>query len=302
MTTQSPPGRLFVFGLGYSATTLARAAMAAGWQVGGTTRDPAKAEALRGQGIDALCFDGQTASREVARALRDATHVLSSVAPPRNGDGALDPVLALHAGDIIAAPELAWLGYLSTIGVYGNHDGGWVDEAGPPDLTSVRARTRVTAEAGWQALGATRRLPSQIFRLAGIYGPGRSQLDALREGRARRIVKPGQVFNRIHVADIADAVMAGMEVARTLLLNVVDDEPAPPQDVVLYGARLLDVAPPREVPFEAADLSPMARQFYGANRRVSNAALKDALGYRLRYPTYREGLRAVMDAEAFAAA
>ena len=302
MTTRiAAPGRLFVFGLGYAAHHLAHRAIAAGWEVGGTVRTAAKAARLNENGIAAHVFDGDHASLEVAGAVRGATHILSGIAPPRGEDGALDPVLAHHARDIAAAPDLAWLGYLSTVGVYGNYDGVWIDEEAPPDLNSPRSRARLAAEAGWLALGRTRRLSTQVFRLGGIYGPGRSQLDALREGRARRIVKAGQVFNRIHVEDIAGAVLAGMAVRRSLVVNVVDDEPAAPQDVVAYGAELLGLEAPPEVAFEDADLSPMAREFYGANRRVSNAVLKDALGYRLTYPSYREGLRAVREADDLAA-
>ncbi len=291
------PGRLFIFGLGYSAQALAMRALALGWSVGGTVRGRGKAEVLRGRGIETTVFDGASHAPEAATALSDATHILSSISPARGEDGALDPVLAHHAGDIVDAPDLAWLGYLSTIGVYGDHDGAWIDETASPDLASPRARTRISAEAGWQALAQSRRLPAQIFRLGGIYGPGRSQLDALREGRARRIVKPGQVFNRIHVDDIAGAVLAGMAGRESLTLNVVDDEPAPPQDVVAFGADLLGLPAPPEVAFEDADLSPMGRQFYGANRRVSNARAKTTLGYTLAHPTYREGLRAVLAAE-----
>ena len=302
MTTRiAVPGRLFIFGLGYAAQHLAHRAIAAGWQVGGTVRAAAKAARLSEDGIAAHVFDGEHASRDVADAMRGATHILSSIAPPHGEDGALDPVLAHHARDIAAAPYLAWLGYLSTVGVYGNYDGVWIDETAPPDLNSARARARLAAEAGWLALGQTRRLPTQVFRLGGIYGAGRSQLDALREGRARRIVKAGQVFNRIHVDDIAGAVLAGTAVPRSLIVNVVDDEPAAPQDVVAYGAELLGLDAPPEVAFEVADLSPMAREFYSASRRVSNAALKDVLGYRLGYPSYREGLRAVREADDLAA-
>ncbi len=291
------PGRLFIFGLGYSAQVLAARALALGWSVGGTVRGLSKAEELCGRGIETVVFDGASHTPQVAVALGDATHILSSISPPRGQDGALDPVLAHHAGDIVAAPDLVWLGYLSTIGVYGDYDGAWIDETASPDLDSPRARTRISAEAGWQALAQSRRLPAQIFRLGGIYGPGRSQLDALREGRARRIVKPGQVFNRIHVDDIAGAVLAGMAVRESRTVNVVDDEPAPPQDVVAFGADLLGLPAPPEVSFEGADLSPMGRQFYGANRRVSNARLKTTPGYGLAHPTYREGLRAVLAAE-----
>ena len=302
MTTRiAVPGRLFVFGLGYAMRHLARRAIAEGWEVGGSVRTAAKAAGLREEGIAACVFDGENASRDVADAVRAATHVLSGIAPSRDDDGALDPVLAHHAGDVDAAPDVAWLGYLSTIGVYGDHGGASIDESTPPDLESPRARSRVTAEAGWQAVGEVRRLPVQVFRLGGIYGPGRSPLDALREGRARRIVKPGQVFNRIHVDDIAGAILAGMAVPQPLVLNVVDDAPTPPQDVVAFAAGLLELDPPPELAFDDAELSPMARAFYGANRRVSNAALTRTFGYRLAYPTYREGLRAVQDADDLAA-
>jgi len=275
---------LFCFGLGFSGLALAERLRAEGWRVSGTTRDPAKARAMTARGIVAHAFGPEQALDPAV--LADATHVLSAVPPDETGD----PVLARHGADL-ARLRPTWVGYLSTTGVYGDRAGGWVDETSALDPVGERGRRRVAAEAGWRALG----LPLHIFRLAGIYGPGRSALDTVRAGRAQRIVKPGQVFSRIHVADLA-AVLAA-SIARPdpgAIYNVCDDEAAPPQDVILEACRLLGVAPPPEIPFEQAALSPMARSFYGENKRVSNRRLRETLGVRLRYPDYRAGLAAIL--------
>jgi len=203
-------------------------------------------------------------------------------------------VLASFAGRIAAASNLRWVGYLSTVGVYGDHAGGWVDEATPLGAGKQRSQNRVTAERDWLALGAGHKFAVQIFRLAGIYGPGRNQLVQLASGTARRIVKPGQTFNRIHVADIAAVIEASLARSRPGgIYNVTDNEPAPPQDVVAFAARLCGLEPPAEIPFERAELSPMAKSFYSENRRVRNALIRDELGVTLNYPTYREGLTAL---------
>ncbi len=282
---------LFCFGLGYTAQALARGLLDQGWHVSGTARSSQGVADLRRTGFDGLLFDGQAASDEVSARLAAATHVLTSVPPDEHGD----PVLRTHAGDLAAAPHLTWIGYLSTVGVYGNTHGAWVDEASPVAGEYDRTRWRIDAERAWQALPVPTRGRLQVYRLAGIYGPGRSALDSLRAGRAQRIVKPGQVFNRIHVADIAQALAAGMAGRGAhAVYNVADDEPSPPQDVITYAAELLQQPPPPEIDFADAQLSAMARSFYEANRRVSNARMKGDLGVRLAYPNYRDGLRAIL--------
>ena len=283
-------GRLFCFGLGYTARVLANELRADGWAIAGTTRTEAKREALLAAGIEAHLFDRDRPLDDAPGILARATHVVTSIPP----DDAGDPVLDHHQGDLCRAPGLAWVGYLGTTGVYGDRDGAWVDESDPPAPTMVRTRRRVVAEGRWLASG----LPVHIFRLAGIYGPGRSALDSVRNGTARRIVKPGQVFGRVHIDDIVQVLRAS--IARPnpwATYNVADDEPAPPQDVVTYAAELLGVPPPPEVPYESAELSPMARTFYADNRRVANERIKQELGVELRFPSYRDGLRALLAAE-----
>ena len=219
--------------------------------------------------------------------------MLSSVPPRDAGDPALE-VLAAHAGDM---PRLGWLGLLSTTGVYGDQGGAWVDEDAPLVPATHRGGLRAQQDAAWREAAARHGWPLHIFRLAGIYGPGRSAFDKLRDGTARRIVKPGQVFSRIHVDDIATVLLASF--ARPdpgTAYNVADDEPCPPQDVIAHAAGLLGLAPPPEIPFEAADLSPMARSFYADNKRISNARIKRALGVRLAHPDYRAGLQAILAA------
>ncbi len=280
---------LFIFGLGYSALAFARRARGRFASIAGTVRTAAKAERLRAEGIEALVFDGRAASDDVRAALGRATHLVQSIAP----DAAGDPALRAFAGDLRASKALAWIGYLSTVGVYGDHGGGWVDEASPPRAKSERSRYRVAAETAWEALGAEIGVPVALLRLAGIYGPGRNTFVNLEDGSARRLVKPGQVFNRIHVDDIAAAIAAAAERRASGVFNVTDDEPAPPQDVVALAAALAGYAPLPDIPFEAAELSPMARSFYGENKRVSNARLGRDLGVTLAYPTYREALTAL---------
>ena len=217
----------------------------------------------------------------------------SGIAP--GGDAVLRILIIIrHA--LARAPRLSWIGYLSTVGVYGDREGGWVDEDDAPLADSERGRARIAAEQAWCDFGRETGKAVQIFRLGGIYGPGRSPLKQLREGKARRIIKPGQVFNRIHVADIAATLHASLDAPSPgRIYNLVDDEPAAPQDVVSYAADLLGLAPPPEIPFEEADLSPMARAFYGNCKRVRNRRIRTELGVDLRYPTYREGLAALRD-------
>lgn len=280
--------RLFVFGAGYSARAAIDALRADATAV--TTRDANKRAAFLKEGITAHIFDGAQTAPALVGDLRAATHVLISIAPNEEGD----PVLAHHGRDIAAAPDLQWIGYYSTIGVYGDAQGGWIDETAPTEPLSARNRYRLDAEAGWRALAQERGVPLAILRLAGIYGPGRSPFDKLEKGIARRIVKPGQVFNRIHRDDIATITARAARQKLSGIYNICDDEPAPPQDVIAHAARLLGVDAPPEIAFEDADLSPMARTFYAGNRRVSNARIKRALGIELAYPTYREGLAAIL--------
>lgn len=280
--------RLVILGAGYTARRfLARLPPPA--HVTLTVRDPARAEALTRRRVTGLPFDGTTRTPELAAALRSATHVLSSI-PPQNG---VDPVLACHGADLAAAPGLEWLGYLTTTGVYGNRDGAWVDETTPVSPSNARSAARVQAEGDWQALGAAAKVPAGIFRLAGIYGPGRNPFVKLADGTAHRIIKPGQVFNRIHVDDIALVLGAALARAAGGLFDVADGHPCPPQDVVSFAAALMGVAPPPEVPFETADLSPMARSFYATCCRVRGRRIRETLGITLSYPDYRAGLAAL---------
>jgi len=285
--------RLFVFGLGYSATAFARACLARGWRVAGTVREEAHREALARLGIAVERFDGDRPLADFAASLAGATHILVSVPP----DAAGDPVLGRHGRDFAALAGVEWLGYLSTTGVYGDRAGGEVDETASLRPTSEHAARRVEAERGWLALQRTHGLPVHIFRLAGIYGPGRSALDAVRAGTAKRIDVPGQAFSRIHVDDIAAVLEASC--ARPdpgAIYNVCDDDPAPAADVVAYACKLLGVEAPPLTPLEAAGLSPMGLSFYRDNKRVSNAHMKRALGIVLRYPNYRAGLDAILAA------
>jgi nucleoside-diphosphate-sugar epimerase len=282
--------RLFCFGLGYTALALARALQDEGWQVAGTTRTPEKQARLRAKGIEAHLFDRDRPLDDPSAVLADTTHLLTSIAPDETGE----PVLDRHLADLEHVSSLEWAAYLGTTGVYGDRGGEWVSEADRVAPTMPRTRRRVVAEGRWLASG----LPVHIFRLAGIYGPGRGRnaLEAVRAGTARRIVKPGQVFGRIYVDDIVQVLRAS--IARPnpcAIYNVADDEPAPPQEVIAFACELLGVEPPPEVPFEEADLSPMARSFYLDNRRIDNRRIKEELGVRLRYPGFREGLSAILD-------
>jgi nucleoside-diphosphate-sugar epimerase len=280
---------LFVFGLGYSATAVAMELLEMGWRVSGTVRARGNASAAEAAGIVPIVFSDKQA---VESALSLTTHLLISVPPGEAGD----PSLSAYGEVLEASANLRWIGYLSTIGVYGDRQGAWVDEDTPPAPETARGLARIDAESAWTAFASKRGLPLDIFRLSGIYGPGRSPIDRVRQGDARRIVKAGQVFNRIHVEDIGQAIVAAMLEERhgsVRILNVTDDEPAAPQDVISYAAQLIGVSPPPEVPFDSANLSPMARSFYSDNKRVSNAKMKRELGIMLRYPTYREGLQAL---------
>lgn len=284
---------ILILGLGYSAGFFARAALARGWEVTGTVRSADKAAELSREGIRTLVFGGFAVSSALAKAVAEADAVLVSVQPAEDGDPALGPLRAA----LMAAPNLHWIGYLSTIGVYGDQNGTWIDEATPTAPTNARTRQRVEIEEAWLQLGRDSGKPVQIFRLSGIYGPGRNAITKLRAGTANRLIKPGQVFNRIHVDDIAGVLMASLAQPRQgAIYNVTDDEPGPPQDVITLAAELTGLTPPPEVPFEQAKLSPMAASFYGESKRVSNALVKREFGYAFRYPTYREALRTLAEA------
>lgn len=278
---------LFVFGLGYSASYFVGAYRNRFTHAGGTVTSRDKADALTKDGIAARVFSRDYADPEIEAAVAAADALLLSIPPDDTGD----PVLARFADAIASAPSLSWIGYLSTIGVYGDHGGGWVDETTPPNPVSERSRRRLAAERAWLDLGARAGKPVHIFRIAGIYGPGRNVLRNLADGTAKRIAKAGQVFNRIHVDEVAAVLMASVESPRAgAVYNLADEEPAAASEVVAYAARLAGVPPPPEVPFDEARLGPMAASFYGESKRVSNRLIKDELGVRLRYPTYREGL------------
>ena len=280
--------RLFCFGLGYSALHFlqSREDIVAS----GTARSAEKVASLRSRGIDAYLFDGLRGDIALLGALNQAQALLISIPPGEGGD----PVLASLASDIAQNADLARIIYLSTIGVYGDHAGAWVDETSACAPASARGQARLVAERQWQALGENHNAAVHVLRLAGIYGPGRNLLERLRVGDARRIVKPGQKFNRIHVADIAQAISLTLaSPGPGAIWNVADEEPAPPQEVIAFAADLLRLAPPPEEAYDTAAMTPMARSFYADNKSVSIHKLKRELGFAPRYPTYREGLRAL---------
>ncbi len=285
---------LFCFGPGFSARALIATLDRTAWRVSATCRDDAARCALESAGISPVPFDG-TAPLP-GGALEGVSHVLVSV-PPKDGG---DPVLSHCAEQLTtAAGSIAWVGYLSTTGVYGDRRGGRVDETSDLAPATARGHRRLAAETGWLDLYRRHGLPVHIFRLAGIYGPGRNQLETVRSGSARRIVKPGQVFSRIHVDDIAGVLKASIENPNPgTAYNVCDDEAAPPQDVIAYAAHLLGLPVPPEIAFAEADLSPMARSFYAESKTVSNTRIKSELGYCLKYPSYREGLKALLAGQA----
>ncbi len=286
--------RLFCFGLGYSAMVLARRLIAKHWRVAGTVRSPEKAKALAAEGIEAFVFERGRVLDPAA--LAGTTHLLSSVPPDEKGD----PVLDALGSDLLRLEGVKWTGYLSTTGVYGDRGGEWVDERAALRPAGKRGAARVAAEDAWRALGRVGH-KVHVFRIAGIYGPGRSALDTVREGRAKRVVKPGQVFGRIHVDDIATVLEASLAKPEAdAIYNVADDDPAPPQDVIAYACALLGVEAPPEIPYDIAakDMSEMARSFYAESKRVSNRKIKEELGVRLAYPDYRKGLQALLAAGA----
>ncbi|WP_454853559.1 SDR family oxidoreductase [Rhizobium binxianense] len=273
---------VMIFGCGYSGTAIAKAFAGDGVRVSGTTRSPDKLQALTAEGIEAFLFDGEALSDALRREMEGVTHLVQSIAPREAGD----PLLRLVEGDIrVLMPKLQWIGYLSTVGVYGDHKGAWVSEETPCVPVSGRSKERLEAEEGWMALGSRNGIPAAVLRLSGIYGPGRNAFCNLEKGTARRLIKKGQVFNRIRVEDIAGAARFLSDRSLGGIYNVTDDQPGPPQDVIVEAARLMGVEPPPEQPFETAELTPMARSFYGENKRVSNARLKNA-GFRFTFPNY----------------
>jgi nucleoside-diphosphate-sugar epimerase len=279
---------LLCLGLGYCARTYVAEFGSRFERIIGTSRAPKPA-----RGVEALAFDAANPSEAVRAAVAAATHLLVSAGPTEAGD----PILAALTADIAAAPELQSIVYLSSLGVYGDHAGAWVDETATTIPAHARGGARLAAEQAWQALGRKRGVPVAVLRLAGIYGPGQNAFTRLLAGRAHRVAKPGHVFNRIHVFDIAQAIDAAFSSRVDGIFNVTDDEPAPYADQVLMAAKLLDIDPPNELSMDEARqiLSPMALSFYASCVRVRNDKLKSTLGVHLRYPTYREGLRALFD-------
>ena len=276
---------LLCLGYGYSARALARRLVAQGWRVVGTIRSEDKADAVRADGVEPLLWPC-----DLEAALDGVSHVLSSIAPDAEGD----PVLREGRAALEAARP-KWVGYLSTTGVYGDHGGGWVDEETPTGPATERGKRRVLAEQEWLGVEG---LPVHVFRLAGIYGPGRGPFAKLRRGVAQRIIKKDQIFSRIHVEDIASVLEAS--IARPdpgRVYNVCDDDPQPPEIVLEHAAEMLGMVPPPAVPFETAEMTPMARSFYADSKRVRNDRMKDELGVRLAYPTHMDGLRAILEAE-----
>jgi hypothetical protein len=282
---------LMILGSGYSGKAIAANGHALFPRISGTTRSPEKQKTLADLGIEPLIFDGETWDSPLLSALSSVTHLVQSIAPGQAGDP-----LIRFAGDSLKTrmPKLQWAAYLSTVGVYGDHLGQWVNEDTPCKPVSQRSVERVAAEQAWQRLSQSTGIPVAILRLSGIYGPGRNTFVNFAEGTARRLVKKDQVFNRIRVEDIGGATAFLLSGHHGGILNVTDDEPCPPQDVVTEAARLMGVDPPEEIPFETAELSPMARSFYGENKRVSNTRIK-ALGYAFRYPNYRMSLADLWD-------
>ena len=294
MTVPDLKPRLFCFGLGYSAGRLARQLLAEGWVVAGTCQSPDRQAELTALGIDAVIFGPDRPLADAPSALSGTTHLLGSVPPDENGD----PVLARHGSDIEAMEGVSWVGYLSSTGVYGDTGGKSVSEDTDVNPTSDRGRYRTEAEAAWLALASDHRLPVHVFRLAGIYGPGRSALDQVRAGRAKRIDKPGHMFSRIHVDDIAQVLKASMNRPDPgAVYNVCDDEPAAAADVTAFAWELLGMDPPPLQPFAEAEkeMSEMALSFWRDNRLVDNRRIKEELGVSLLYPDYRAGLRVILE-------
>ncbi len=284
---------LFIFGFGFTARALAKELRASDFVISATAQTTKGAATIRALGHQGFVMsDDNAPDTDVKSALASATHILSFVPPGVSSD----PVLATLNEDIANAPDLTWLGYLSTIGVYGNHNGAWVDEATPATPQSNRSKRRLLAERAWQQLAQRCNMSLSLFRLAGIYGPGRSAIERVKSGSARCIIKPNQVFNRIHVEDAARVVAASLAAPdKPGTYNLTDDLPAAPEDVISYAAEILDAPPPPRIAIEDAGLSTMAKSFYSENKRVRNQRIKEDLGVRLRFPTYKLGLRAIAE-------
>lgn len=290
--------KLFCFGYGYSCDYLGHALLQeGGWSVSGTTRDSTKRERLKKRGIEAHIFDYEHPLVDPSYILEGTTHLLISVPPGDQGD----PAFVAHAQDLLKIPTLEWVGYLSTTGVYGDRDGEWVDENSELRPSSKRGSRRVKAEEQWLSINDAQKFPVHIFRLAGIYGPGRSALDTIRAGSARRIDKPGHAFSRVHVEDIVGVLQASMAAPHAgRAYNVCDDVAAASHEVISHACGLLKRAEPPLIPFDQADMSPMARSFYNDNKRVRNDRMKEELGFTLKYKDYKEGLRGCLEAEEYA--
>lgn len=289
--------KLFCFGYGYTSDYIGHELSQRGdWLLSGTTRDRDKQAALRARGIDAHIFDYEHPLVDPLYILQGTTHLLISTPPDDQGD----PAFLIHADDILKIPSIEWVGYLSTTGVYGDRDGAWVDEKSEIRPTTKRGSRRAKAEDQWLSLLKTDKLPVHIFRLAGIYGPGRSALDSVRAGVARRINKPGHAFGRIHVEDIVQVITASFNNPKPgEIYNVTDGNPVPSHEVIAYACELLGRSPPPIVDFESADLAPITRSFYMDNRRVHNEKIKNDLGIKLKYENYQRGLEGCRDAEEY---
>ncbi len=286
---------LFCFGYGYSCDYLGHELMqAGGWRISGTTRDSDRRKELRARGVNAYLFDCDMPLADPVNALKDVTHVLISTPPSNDGD----PTFNLHAQDILNLPKLEWVGYLSTTGAYGDRGGGWVDENSELRPTTKRGSRRMKVEKQWLSLYKSHGLPVHIFRSAGIYGPGRSALDSVRSVIARRIDKKGHYFNRIHVEDLTQSLIASMlNVNAGEAYNICDDLPVPSHEVIDYACKLLDLESPPLIPFDKVDLAPIHQSFYADNKRVRNDKMKKELGITLKYESYKQGLQACLDAE-----
>lgn len=294
---------LFCFGYGFSASRLARLLMAEGWRVSATYRRPESRRILAADGVRGVLFDRGRPIANIGDAFDGVTDVLSSIPPDGEGPEGRDPVLDERGADIARLDRLRWVGYLSTTGVYGDTGGTLADESTPLHPTSLRSRRRVAAEARWLALHRDHGLPVHVFRLAGIYGPGRSAVDQVRAGQARRVHREGFLFSRIHVDDVAQVLRASIaRLDAGAIYNVCDDLPAAQADVIAFACELLGVDPPPVLPFDeaVAHMSPMARSFWQDNRRIDNRRIKRDLNVRLRYPDYRQGLAAVLAGEVLA--
>lgn len=292
---QISENNLFCFGYGYSCSYLSRALMqAGGWSVAGTTRDAQKKNYMREIGIKPYLFDAENAVPDPLYMMRDVTHLLISTPPSDMGD----PSFLTHGQDILRLPNLKWVGYLSTTGSYGDQNGAWVDETSKTRPTTQRGSRRLKSEEQWLSLYKSSQVPVHVFRLAGIYGPGRSAIDSIRSGVARRIEKPGHAFSRIHVDDIVQILMASMNnPAPGEIYNICDDEPAPSHEVIDYACKLLGIESPPLIPFDKVDMAPITRSFYADNKRVRNDKIKEALGVELLYKNYRDGLQACLNAD-----